>query len=147
MEIQELINTYSHKIKIQIRFKDIDKLGHVNNANHLTYIESGRVDYFNDVVRTKIDWDKTGMILANCEIAYKQPILLEDNLFCYTKVSRFGTKSFDMENLLVIDNGGGPKLCASAKVTLVCMDYQAKQTIVVPKEWRDLVTAFEKSIS
>lgn len=147
MDIQQLISNYSHKIKIQIRFKDIDKLGHVNNANHLTYIESGRVDYFNEVVRTKIDWDKTGMILANCDIAYKQPILLEDNLFCYTRVSRFGSKSFDIENLLVVDNGKGPVLCASAKVILVCMNYQTKQTIEVPKEWRDLIAAFEKHIS
>jgi len=147
MNIQELINTYSHKIKIQIRFKDIDKLGHVNNANHLTYIESGRVDYFNDVVRSKIDWNKTGMILANCEITYKQPILLEDQLFCYTKVSRFGTKSFDVENLLIIDNGDGPIIGASTKVTLVCMNYETKQTIEVPQEWKDLVIAFEKQIS
>lgn len=147
MDIQELINTYSHKIKIQIRFKDIDKLGHVNNANHLTYIESGRVDYFNEVVRSKIDWDKTGMILAKCEINYKQPVLLEDQLFCYTRVSRFGTKSFDMENLLVVDNGSGPVLCATAKVILVCMNYQTKQTIEVPEEWRGLITAFERHIS
>lgn len=143
MEIQELISGYRHKIKIQIRFKDIDKLGHVNNANHLTYIELGRVEYFKDVVRTKIEWDKTGMILANCEIAYKQPILLDDNLYCYTKVSRFGTKSFDIENLLVVDNGSNPQLCAITKVTLVCMNYETKQTIEVPEIWKDLVNAFE----
>ena len=144
MESNQQLESFKHKLKIQIRFKDIDKLGHVNNANHLTYAELGRVEYFNDVVRQKIDWIKTGMILANCEIAYKRPILLEDKLFCYTKVSRFGTKSFDIENLLVTENIDGPKICAILKTTLVCMNYETKQTTEVPKEWIEMVNAFQK---
>lgn len=144
MSDSELINSFSHKTKIQIRFKDIDKLGHVNNANHLTYLELGRVEYFKDVVRTKIDWVKTGMILANCEISYKQPIVLEDNLYCYSRVSRLGGKSFDMESLLVIENQLNT-IAATAKVTLVCMDYETKQTVDIPEIWRSLVTHFESS--
>ena len=31
-----MTSIYRHKTPIQIRFKDIDKLGHVNNANHIT---------------------------------------------------------------------------------------------------------------
>lgn len=133
---------FLHKTKIQIRFKDIDKLGHVNNANHLTYLEMGRVEYFKDVVRTKIDWIKTGMILAHCEISYKQPIVLEDELYCYSRVSRLGGKSFDMESLLVVENQAHA-IAAVAKITLVCMDYESKQTVEVPKEWRELVSDFE----
>lgn len=143
MTIQEQLKSFRHKLKIQIRFKDIDKLGHVNNANHLTYLESGRVDYFKEVVREKIDWIKTGMILGKCEITYKQPILLEDNLYCYSKVSRFGTKSFDIDSFLVVENGKEPQIAAIAKVTLVCMDYDSKQTIEVPREWVEIVTAYE----
>ena len=145
MDTNQLLASFRHKIKIQIRFKDIDKLGHVNNANHLTYLESGRVEYFKEVVRQKIDWIKTGMILGRCEINYKQPILLEDNLYCYSKVSRFGTKSFDMDSLLVVENGNEPQIAAIAKVTLVCMDYISKQTIEVPKEWLEIVTTYENN--
>lgn len=145
METDQLIASYKHKLKIQIRFKDIDKLGHVNNANHLTYVELGRVEYVKDVIREKIDWIKTGMILANCEITYKRPILLEDNLYCYTKVSRFGTKSFDVENILVAENPEGIHLCATTKTTLVCMNYETKQTTEVPKEWIELVKNFENN--
>lgn len=145
MTIQEQLASFRHKVKIQIRFKDIDKLGHVNNANHLTYLEISRVEYFNEVVRQKIDWVKTGMILAKCEISYKQPILLEDNLYCYSKVARFGNKSFDIDSLLVIENGQEPQIAALAKVTLVCMDYVSKQTIEVPKEWIEVVSAYESN--
>ena len=29
---------FRHRTSIQIRFKDIDSMGHVNNANHFTYL-------------------------------------------------------------------------------------------------------------
>lgn len=147
MELKELISSYKHKLKIQIRFKDIDKLGHVNNANHLTYFETGRVEYFKDVFKNSIDWVNTGMILANVEITYKRPILIEDNLFCYTKITRFGTKSFVVENLLISETNGDQQLCAYGKNTIVCINYATKQTIEVPVEWVNTAKSFEKNLS
>lgn len=139
MELHELLSSYVHKIKIQIRFKDIDKQGHVNNANHITYFETARVEYFKDVFRNSIDWIKTGMILANTEITYKRPILLEDQVYCYTKITRFGTKSFEIENVLTIEDEHYKYLCAFGKSTLVCINYDTKKTIEVPKEWVESV--------
>lgn len=147
MELNELLSSYKHKLKIQIRFKDIDKLGHVNNANHLTYFEIARVEYFKDVFKNSIDWVNTGMILAKVEITYKRPILLEDNVFCYTKITRFGTKSFDVENLLISETNGDKQLYAYGKNTLVCFNYETKQTIEVPTEWVESVKIFEKNLS
>ena len=146
MELHELLSSYVHKIKIQIRFKDIDKQGHVNNANHITYFETARVEYFKDVFRNSIDWIKTGMILANTEITYKRPILLEDQVYCYTKITRFGTKSFEIENVLTIEDEHYKYLCAFGKSTLVCINYDTKKTIEVPKEWVESVKNFEKHL-
>jgi acyl-CoA thioesterase FadM len=39
---------FKHKLQIQIRYKDVDIQGHVNNANHITYFETARVNYFNE---------------------------------------------------------------------------------------------------
>jgi acyl-CoA thioester hydrolase len=147
MELNELLSSYKHKLKIQIRFKDIDKQGHVNNANHVTYFETARVEYFKDVFRNDIDWIKTGMILANTEITYKQPILLEDTVYCYTKITRFGTKSFEIENVLTVENNAIEQLCAFGKSTLVCLNYETKQTVEVPSQWVDSVKSFEKNIA
>ena len=48
MELKNVEHLFKYKLKIQIRFKDIDKMGHVNNAIHLTYFETVRVEYFKD---------------------------------------------------------------------------------------------------
>ena len=43
---------------------------------------------------------RTGMILAKSEIDYFEPIFLEDEVFCYTKITSFGTKSFEISNII-----------------------------------------------
>ncbi len=143
-DLQTLISTFHHQINIQIRFKDIDKLGHVNNANHLTYFEMGRVAYFDDVFRNKINWEQISMILAKSEISYKRPITLNDKLICYTKISKLGTKSFDTDYLLVARNNNELQLCAHGKSIMVCYNYITKQTIEIPQEWKSSIKEFEQ---
>jgi len=145
MNTQELLSAYRFKTPIQVRFKDVDKQGHVNNANHLTYFEISRTEYFKEIFRKSGDWDKTGMILAHTEITYKTPITLEDTIICFTRVSRFGDKSFDMENVLAAETEDGYEIRAYGKSVLVCMDYVNKQTVSVPAEWIESSGIFENS--
>lgn len=145
MELQEVLSSYTHKLKIQVRFKDVDKQGHVNNANHITYFEIARVEYFKDVFKNRIDWIKTGMILASTEITYKRPILMEDTIYCYTKIVSFGTKSFEIENVLTVEDGDLKAMCAYGKSTMVCINYETKETVQVPTDWKDAVKGFEKA--
>jgi len=42
------VNTYT--TDIDVRFRDIDAMGHVNNAVYATYIEQARTEYFRDVL-------------------------------------------------------------------------------------------------
>src|ERR1051326_6608227 len=105
---------FKHKTPIQIRFKDIDLLGHVNNANHLTYIEFARVKYFDAVAGEEINWNENGIILAKASVDYKLPILLKDKVFVYTKCSRIGNKSFDLSYLIVKEEKGKEIILAEA---------------------------------
>ena len=143
MELKNIILSFNHSCAIQIRFKDIDKQGHVNNAVHLTYFEVARTAYFKKVLRKNNDWTETGIILAATNIVYKAPILLSDELLCYTKITRFGTKSFDVEHLLVIEKEDAITIAAQGTSTMVCFDYRTNQTSLVPTEWVAAVKNFE----
>lgn len=55
---------FKHVTPLQLRFSDLDRLGHVNNVIYLTYFELGRINYFNAVYKEKINWDKEGFILG-----------------------------------------------------------------------------------
>lgn len=133
-----MTSIYRHKTPIQIRFKDIDKLGHVNNANHITYFELARVDYFAEFEKDdiKIDWVNEGVILAKIEMEYKHPILLEDAVFVYTWVSKMGTKSFEMSCSIIKDENGIEIELAKGLAIIVCFNYKTNQTILIPEKWK-----------
>ncbi len=138
-----MYGNFLHRTPVQVRFKDIDKQGHVNNANHITYFETARVNYFNEVLGTDVDWDKTGLLLAKTEIDYFQPIFLQDIIEVYTKVSRIGQKSFDVSNVIVKSENNELVECAVGKSVFVCYDYHKKITIQVPESWKKKFIAFE----
>jgi acyl-CoA thioester hydrolase len=141
---EDLIMSFKHKTDIQIRFKDIDQLGHVNNANHITYFETSRVNYFKDVFKNETNWKETSLILAHTEITYKNPIFLEDTISCYTKVSKIGNKSFDMENLIVKTSNSQDIIVAYGKSVLVCLNYLSKETIPIPTEWIQKIKQYDE---
>ncbi len=137
------MSTFKHRTPIQIRFKDVDALGHVNNANHLTYFELARMQYSEDVLG-KIDWSKNGFILASVKLDYKRPILLNDRVFVLSRTSKSGTKSFEMEHQIIrVEEDGSETLLAFGTNVIVCMEYATMKTIPVPEEWKTRVSAFE----
>jgi len=135
---------YKHRTAIQVRFKDTDQMGHVNNANHFTYLEVARVNYFSDVVGSKINWTKQGVILARAEINYVMPIMLDDNVSVLTRCIRLGTKSFSMEHKIVKTFNGVETELANGISVVVCFDYEKNASIAVPEEWKVKARAYDK---
>ncbi|MFN8153841.1 MAG: thioesterase family protein [Bacteroidia bacterium] len=137
------IEGFRHKCQIHIRFKDVDKMGHVNNANHLTYFEMARMSYFREVVNEKIDWNRQGIILARNEVDYKAPILLEDEVWVHIRTARFGASSFEMEYVITRTGEEGTQVAALGRSVLVCFDYIANAKMPVPPSWKEKTAVFE----
>jgi len=137
------MHPFKHKTAIQLRFKDGDVMGHVNNANHFTYFELARINYFKEVLAQDVNWNRSGIILAHIAIDYKQPLLITDEVFAYTRCSRLGTKSFDLEYLLTAKTNDEEKTIATSISTLVCFNYEINASISLPDEWRNKISLFE----
>jgi len=137
------MSSFKHRTPIQIRFKDIDQVGHVNNANHLSYFELARMHY-SDTVLGKIDWSENGFIVASARIEYRKPIMLNDTVFVLTRTSKMGTKSFEMEyEIIRIEADKSETLLATGASVMVCINYHSHATIPIPEDWRTKVTTFE----
>ncbi|MBL7900505.1 MAG: acyl-CoA thioesterase [Bacteroidia bacterium] len=134
---------YKHMTTIQVRFVDIDRLNHVNNACYLSYCELGRVKYFNEVLGEVIDWDKHGFVLAHIEVDYFTPIHLNDEVYCFTKVTYLGSKSLSLKNEILKKHNGNWTECAMVSGVLVAMDYVNNQSIEIPAVWRERINAYE----
>jgi acyl-CoA thioester hydrolase len=141
------LSKFKHKSAIQIRFKDIDHMGHVNNANHITYFELARIHYFRDVINEVVNWNEQGVILAKTEINYHRPILLSDNVFVYSRVSKMGNKSYEVEYAITVENGDEIVTCASGMSVQVCYNYLNNSTVAIPESWREKVQQYEVALS
>jgi acyl-CoA thioester hydrolase len=119
----------------RVRFRDVDAMGHVNNAVFLTYLEQARVALFSEV-GAAIALDQTNMILARAEIDFRAPVRLGQEVEISVRTSRFGTKSFDLEYELRVEG----ELVAEAKSVQVAYDYDRREAVPVPDEWREKLT-------
>jgi len=136
-------NDYKHFIPVQIRFSDVDRLNHVNNACYLSYFELGRIHYFNDVFKENINWNKKGFVLARTETDHLAPVFLNDRIFCFTKVIKTGNKSIRMKSSILKKENDELIECARGLVILVARDYILNKSIEVPEKWRELINQFE----
>ena len=107
------------------RFRDTDRVGHVNNAVFATYIENCRVDWLHEIHDRK-ELQDIRFIIARIEIDYIKPIHLGGMLRVFMWVSRIGTKSWTFD-FAVTDNKDGT-LHARAKSVQVIFNYQTDKT-------------------
>ena len=131
---------YTLVSEVPVRFSDTDGLGHVNNANYLSFLEVARVDYLHKVLGLfKIE--EFGIIIARIEIDYKSPVLHHEKILVGCRVSEIGGASITMEYRLE-DKATG-RLVANAKSVAVSFDYALNRPVRVGDEWRKKMEDFD----
>jgi acyl-CoA thioester hydrolase len=132
---------FRHVVPISVRFRDIDAMGHVNNAVFFTYLETARVDYMRDVVFQFEGRDLTqvGLILAQISCQFQAPIFYGQLVEVGTRVVEMRNSSFIIEHRIEADG----QLAALAEAVVVHYDYQAGRSVRIPDEIRARVEAFE----
>lgn len=113
--------------KVQVRFSDLDVLGHVNNSVYLTYFESARVYYFKHLLDEEWSWETDSVVLVKNEVEYIRPILLHDVPEIEIITAHIGSKSFTFAyNIRVND-----VLYSKGASTLVAYDVPTQSTIQI----------------
>jgi acyl-CoA thioester hydrolase len=137
MDCGKICGVYSFSHRLEVRFRDIDALGHVNNAVYLSYLEQARVLYFQKLGLR--DDQKPLTLLARNEIDYLRPVLLGEELEVLLRVAKIGTKSLRFEGEL----RAAGELAARAASVLVWYDFEGSSSIAVPDDARRKIEAFE----
>jgi acyl-CoA thioester hydrolase len=138
----EKLSDYKYKTPISIRFSDIDAVGHVNNAIYLTYFEVGRFGYWREV--TNWNLRENGVIVGRSEVNYLKPITLEDEIFCYVRVSRIGNSSFDVMHVLVRTTPNGEEICTTGKTVCISYDYKTNKSVPIPQAERQKMIDYDE---
>jgi acyl-CoA thioester hydrolase len=115
-----------------VRFRDVDSMGHVNNAVFLTYIEEARIAYL-----LPFGAEVTNMILARVEIDFRAPLRIGDEIEIGVRPAGVGTKSFELEYVV----RSADAVAAEAKTVIVSFDYESGRSVDVPQAWREALAA------
>ena len=128
-------------VKIQIRYADLDALGHVNNSNYLTYFEIARVHYFNELLGKDWDWRNEGMILANSSLEFLKPLLIQHEAEVKISTLSVGTKSFELYYEISVDD----VVFCSGKSVIVTFNSLRNETIPIPSVMREGLLRLQRS--
>ncbi len=104
-------------LPVQLRFSDIDTLGHVNNSVYLSLFDLGKSDYFQRAAAERQDWNNVNVVIANININFLHETHFDEPLVVKTQVDHVGNKSF----------------------TVV----ETRTPAPLPQHWRDCFATFE----
>lgn len=125
------VDGYPFVYRDTVRFRDLDGMGHVNNAVFFTYMESARIAYLASLGAG--DNPQQSLILARAEADFRSPIAFGEEIEVGVRTARMGTKSFELEYEVRADG----RLAAEGKSVLVGYDYEKGASVEIPAEWRE----------
>lgn len=127
--------------KIQIRWSDIDQLGHVYNGQYQHFYDLGKSEYFAAFIGIQTDWAHSaeGFVTARTLNNYYIPVEMHEDIIVETKAMRVGTKSFDLFQRMI--NAKNGEIKSDSHSVMVCYNPQEKTTYDIPEPMRSLLTA------
>lgn len=112
-------------VAVEVRFNDVDGMGHVNNALYLTYLEHCRMRFFTEVAGSTSERDFP-FILAHAALDYRSPMKLGAHPHVKMWTSRIGGKSWDFDYEIKDRKTG--VVYATGKTVQVAYDYPLEKS-------------------
>jgi acyl-CoA thioester hydrolase len=106
-----------HGREVEIRWRDLDGLQHVNNAVYATYLEIGRDDFFEHVLPEAKPWD---YVLVRLALDFRRELRFEDRrVIVSCVVERVGRSSITLREEIRTTSGD---LAAECETVVVARD-------------------------
>jgi acyl-CoA thioester hydrolase len=131
-------------IPIQVRFSDVDMLGHVSNTVYQNYYDAGKLHYFDEVL-PEMDFVTIGVVGASIKIDYLKPIYMRTKILVETHVTHVGNKSLTMGHQLVEEETG--EVLSTCSVVLVCYNIKDKVSTPIPENWKRKIAAYDPDVA
>ncbi len=131
-----------HTLPIQIRFNDIDQMGHVNNAVIMEYFDLGKSHYFADagLPVTQEEGDFT-VVIVHIEVDFHAQIRYHDNIAVTSHIAHFGNKSLCVKQQVINTDTQQP--LASCTTVMSGYSRQTRSAAVIPDEIKKRVIQYD----
>jgi acyl-CoA thioester hydrolase len=122
------------RIPISVRWRDMDSMGHVNNAKYIAYLEEARVRWMLTVPGISMK-DRVAPVVAANNINYRRPLTWPHDVMVELYVDRLGSSSVTIGHRIV-DQVDAGVLYSDGNVVVVWMDTQTGRSAPLPEAIR-----------
>jgi len=129
---------------IQVKYRDTDSMGHVSSPVYYDYLQHAYLEFmFNVLGIPKQEKLPHIMVKTSCE--YVQPAMFGDDLIVRSRVTNFGTKSFEIEHIM---HRVDPEdtVVARGLSKHVMFDYKSNRTTPVTDDFKEKIHSFQGAI-
>ncbi|MGH8727634.1 MAG: acyl-CoA thioesterase [Burkholderiales bacterium] len=117
---------------IEVRWGDMDALGHVNNAVYFRYMEQARISWLTGL-RSDIFMREEGPILVAARCNFIRPIVYPATIAVSCTVGELKRSSFPIIHEITLANDVSVRF-AEGEVTTVWVNYKLGKSVPLP-EW------------
>ena len=132
---------FHHTLPLQLRFNDVDLLGHVNNSVYFAFYDLGKSRYFEAVKAQNIDWKKADVVIANVNADFVSPTYPSEPIAVQTCTTEIGNRSFKLLQQIVNTETGQVK--GVCRTVMVGFDVKAGTAAAISDEWKEALCRFE----
>ncbi|MBB4132327.1 MULTISPECIES: thioesterase family protein [unclassified Xanthomonas] len=118
------------RIPISVRWRDMDSMGHVNNAKYISYLEEARVRWMLGVQGVAMT-DRIAPVVAATNVNYKRPLVWPNDITVELFVERLGSSSITIGHRIV-DQKDDSVLYSDGNVVVVWIDTQTGKSASLP---------------
>ena len=131
MEPRKLVHTE----RIEIRWGDMDAMGHVNNTVYFRYMEQARIGWFESLVPRGEAWRTIGIVIVNASCNFQKPINYPGTVEVKVFSGEPGGSSIATSYEVLVEN----LLYADGAATVVFVDAEKQKPLRIPDHIRKLL--------
>ncbi len=127
----------THRTNIQIRFNDIDLLGHANNATIHEYFDIGRLGFLKQTIGDTLLEGALTLVIVSVKTDFANSIRLYEDIELVTQLKNIGTKSLTLQQQIFTSQA--KQIKATCESVMVCIDQMSNESVIIPENWRRLI--------
>jgi len=116
--------TLEHRVRVQLRWRDMDMLGHLNQSVYHELLEEGRAGLITEILRRTADDVHGGYVVVHVDLDYRHEVRRDHGeVEVVVTLRRVGTSSLELAHEIRLPDG---TVAASGTTVLVAWDPVAR---------------------
>ncbi|CAM5197831.1 Acyl-CoA thioester hydrolase OS=Castellaniella defragrans OX=75697 GN=HNR28_003080 PE=4 SV=1 [Castellaniella defragrans] len=119
--------------RLEVRWGDVDSLGHVNNTVYFRFFEEARVRLFASLGVENFVHRSMAIVLAHASCDFLKPLLYPACIVVDLKLVRVGRSSLEIESWIA-DVADSQRVYARGRNVIVCVDTRTQHPMAWPAD-------------